>query len=127
MKLLEASTFATLERASPFLIVWLTLFALRSAVHLVRHRPGDLPPREGMVTSELPGLPLMLLHTVGFVLSVVAPVPLRPLAGGLGVVLLVLWLVGLARVVRAGRFREQPNPHSPDNLRDIVYLNEPPV
>jgi hypothetical protein len=236
----HSGTYETLERASPFLIVWIALFTLVNIVRIARQRPGPAA-REGMIASELPGLPLMLLHSVGFVLSIlsrdlassllflwwgpgyvfvastllvrarrrsppirwkpfarvtswlcklsyvafmavycslglygipfvfsawiiqdqvkltwlrqnadrtrrvsedlwiprilyaallglpfVAEVPLRPFAAGLGVLLLGLWVAGLARVVRAGRFRDRPDPRASDNLRDIVYLNERP-
>lgn len=244
----DPEIYATLERATPYLVGWLTLFTVVIGAKIVRGPRGPLdgafvpPAREGMVASELPGLPLMLLHSVGFGLSLwrrdpvsallflwwgpgylfvattllvrarrksppidwkpyaratswlcklsyvafvaiyllldlpgipfvfsawivqdqvkltwlrgnadrtrrVAEdlwvprvlyaallglpfffeVALRPLAAGLGVVLLVAWLAGLARVARAGRFRARPDPRSSDNLRDIVYLLERPI
>lgn len=236
----DREVFATLESGAPFLLAWLTFWTLLSLVRIARHKPGDAPPREGMIASELPGLPLMLLHSVGFVVSIlhrdpvstllflwwgpgylfvagttlyrskrglppvewkpyaratswgcklsyvlfmacylgnglvgipfvfsvwiihdqvrlawlrqnadrtrrvsedlwiprvlyvgllvlpfVSEVPLRPLALGLAPLLAVLWAVGIARVVRAGRFRTKPDPRTSDNLRDIVYLDDP--
>ncbi|MBX3471711.1 MAG: hypothetical protein KF878_33060 [Planctomycetes bacterium] len=60
-------------------------------------------------------------------LPFVANVPLREVAIGLALVLGPLWAVGLARVIRSGRFRERPDPEASDNLRDIVYLARRPV
>jgi hypothetical protein len=233
----DPEVYRTLDRATPWLIGWLALFAAVTLVRLVRHRPGDAPRRETMVGSELPGLPLMLLHSVGFALSVwrrdvlsallflwwgpgylvvssivlrqartgaridwrpyalatswgcklsylvfmliyaslalpglpfvfsawvvndqvklawlrgnadrarrltedawlprlgyvlglFVPLgfelPLRLLATGLGMTLFVLWVVGMARVLQAGRFFARPDPEASDNLRDIVYLS----
>lgn len=234
----DPEVYRTLDRATPWLIGWLTLFALVTLVRLVRHRPGAPARKEGLVGSELPGLPLMLLHSVGFglalwrrdvvsallflwwgpgylvvssivlrqartkatidwrpyalatswgcklsylifmiiyaslglpglpfvfsawvvldqvklawlrgnadrtrrltedawlprlgyVLGLFIPLgfemPLRLLATGLGVALFVLWAVGLARVIHAGRFFTRPDAATSDNLRDIVYLSQ---
>jgi hypothetical protein len=43
-------------------------------------------------------------------------------AGSLGVVVLALWVGGIARTVRAGTFWQRPDPRRSHNLRDIVYL-----
>jgi len=238
----HAEVYATLERASPFLICWVAIFLVYNLARIARRPPGaDAPLKEGMVTGELPGLPLMLLHSVGFGLSLAArdpvsaalflwwgpgyvfvattllvrarrrarpidwkpwarlsswgcklsyvifmviyltnglyglpfvfsawivndqvklaflrtnadrarrvtedlwlprlgyvaflflpffvAVPLRPFAAALGALLAVLWVAGMVRVLRSGRFRQRPDPHAPDNLRDIVYLNARP-
>lgn len=234
----DAEVYRTLDRAAPWLTGWLTLFALVTLVRIARHRPGDPPRKETMVGSELPGLPLMLLHSAGFALAawhrdvvsallflwwgpgylVVSSIvlrqaqtkrpidwrpyalatswgcklsylifmiiyasfglpglpfvfsawvildqvklawlrgnadrtrrltedawlprlgyvlglfiplgfemPLRLLATGLGMTLFVLWVVGLARVIQAGRFFTKPDPRTSDNLRDIIYLSQ---
>jgi hypothetical protein len=76
--------FETLDRAAPYLTVWLTFFAVLTIIRIVRKPPGvPVPQREGMIASELPGLPLMLLHSVGFVLALLALDPVS--------ILLFLW------------------------------------
>jgi hypothetical protein len=63
-----------------------------------------------------------ILYVALLLLPLVVETPLRPLAAGVGLLLLALWLVGLKKVVASGRYRVQPDPHASDNLRDIVYL-----
>ena len=55
---------------------------------------------------------------------VVADLPLRWACAGAAALIAVLWLWGLARLVRQGLFRRRPASFT-DNLRDIVYLEEP--
>jgi len=60
-------------------------------------------------------------------LPVLAPsFPLRWLCAAVAVVVWTMWLWGLARLVRDGRFRTRPESYT-DNLRDIVYLALPPA
>lgn len=47
-------------------------------------------------------------------------------AGLLGLAQLGLWLPGLARLLRDGRFWQHPDPRASHNLRDIVYLRDAP-
>jgi hypothetical protein len=49
--------------------------------------------------------------------------PLRPLFGAYGILLLLLWLSGLLFVGRKGRFLRMPD--DPGLLRNIVYLPPP--
>ncbi|MBI3723611.1 hypothetical protein HY251_06615, partial [bacterium] len=78
---IHGEIYETLDRATPFFVLWLTFFTLLTIVRIVRRARGSAPapPREGMIASELPGLPLMLLHSAGFVLSIVHRDPISTL------------------------------------------------
>lgn len=53
-----------------------------------------------------------------------ADLPCRWLCAAAGALVLVLWIWGLARLVRMRLFFTKP-PSFTDNLRDIVYLEKP--
>src|SRR4051812_29821381 len=66
----DPEVYRTLDRATPALFVWLTVFVGLTLRKLARRAQGlPVATHEGTVASELPGLPLMLLHSVGFALS----------------------------------------------------------
>ncbi|MCO5171868.1 MAG: hypothetical protein M9894_36675 [Planctomycetes bacterium] len=67
---IDPEVYRTLEQATPALVAWLALFTALTVVKVARRALGrPVEVREGMIASELPGLPLMLLHSAGFGLA----------------------------------------------------------
>lgn len=68
-----------------------------------------------------------LCYPAFLVLPFISPTfPLRWWCAGVAVVVWTMWIAGLMRLVRQGRFRTRPESYTA-NLRDIVYLTLPPV
>ena len=66
--MLDRSVYVFFDGCAPYLILWLTVFIAASALKIVLRLTGrDLTIFDGLIGSELPGLPLALLHTVCFV------------------------------------------------------------
>jgi hypothetical protein len=67
----ERSIFAWFDSCSPFLVVWVSVFIGASVVKLALTTKGrDFKLLDGLIGSELPGLPLALLHSVCFVKAI---------------------------------------------------------
>lgn len=71
LKMLDRSIYDFFDACSPFLIIWLTVFIAATTLKLtVRWCGRDIHWFDGLIGSELPGLPLTLLHSVCFVKAI---------------------------------------------------------
>lgn len=71
MHCLDPELYRTLDRLGTPILAWVATFATWTAMKTVLHLAGrEVRTSEHMVLTELPGLPLMLVHSVGFVLAI---------------------------------------------------------
>ena len=65
--LLDRQVYALLESVAPYLIIWVFLFYVISLIRISLNLINSEKTKGyGSVISELPGLPLIFMHSVAF-------------------------------------------------------------